>query len=251
MGDHRSDYKAYSPLDDQYRVLSFDYRGHGHSSSTQPYTFEQIVDDVEQIRRHFSGDEKAIICGGSFGGFLALHYAIKYADKVQYLILRGAAPSYHQEEDAIAVLEKRLHKAPSFSVEMLKNKVFGAFESDLEFRLVHLAMSPLYSENFDANAALQSCLHNVYNAESHNSLYSEQEKYFDYRQDLPKITAQTLVIVGDKDWICPPKNSEFIASKIPDAELFVVANANHSVHLEKNAEVLAKIRAFLTPRRPA
>lgn len=51
---------------------------------------------------------------------------------------------------------------------MLKNKVFGAFESDLEFRLVHLAMSPLYSENFDANAALQSCLHNVYNAESHS-----------------------------------------------------------------------------------
>lgn len=78
-------------------MLSFDYRGHGHSSSTQPYTFEQIVDDVEQIRRHFSGDEKAIICGGSFGGFLALHYAIKYADKVQYLILRGAAPSYHRE----------------------------------------------------------------------------------------------------------------------------------------------------------
>ena len=75
-----------------------------------------------------------------------------------------------EEEDAIKVLEQRLHKAPSFSVEMLKNKVFGAFESDLEFRLVHLAMSPLYSDNFDANAALRSCLDNVYNAESHSEL---------------------------------------------------------------------------------
>lgn len=37
-----------------------------------------------------------------------------------------------------------------------------------------------------------------------DDLYSEQEKYFDYRQDLPKITAKTLVVVGEKDWICPP-----------------------------------------------
>ncbi len=60
---------------------------------------------------------------------------------------------------------------------MLKNKVFGAFESDLEFRLVHLAMSPLYSEKFDANAALESCLTNVYNAESH-SKYMSQTGWF-------------------------------------------------------------------------
>lgn len=51
---------------------------------------------------------------------------------------------------------------------MLKNKVFGAFASDLEFQLVHLAMMPLYSESFDPNAALQSCLGNVYNAASHS-----------------------------------------------------------------------------------
>lgn len=73
-----------------------------------------------------------------------------------------------EEEDAIKTLEQRIARAPSFSVEMLKNKVFGSFESDLEFRLVHLAMLPLYSENFDANAALQHCLHNIYNAEAHS-----------------------------------------------------------------------------------
>ncbi|KKY35569.1 putative proline iminopeptidase [Diaporthe ampelina] len=136
--------------------------------------------------------------------------------------------------------------APSFSVEMLKNKVFGRFESDLEFRLVHLAMMPLYSEKFDANAGLSSCLNNVYNSEAHNDLYSDREKYFDYRDDLHRITARTLVIVGDKDWICPLANSELIASEVPGAQLFVVENANHSVHLEKNEEVLSRIRSHLT-----
>jgi pimeloyl-ACP methyl ester carboxylesterase len=214
-GDHKSDFRAYSVLSDQYRVLSFDYRGHGQSSSTKPYTFSQIVDDIEGVRRHFAGPEtKVIICGGSFGGFLAQQYAITYGQFVSHLILRGTAPSYHrmcffassghssvfpswsrlsprtppcprrkkkkkeerekdahsctEEDDAIKVLETRVHKAPSFSVEMLKEKVFGAFDSDLEFQLVHLAMMPLYSEVFDANAALRNCLATRYNAEAHS-----------------------------------------------------------------------------------
>lgn len=58
--------------------------------------------------------------------------------------------------------------APSFSVEMLKEKVFGSFESDLEFRLVHFAMMPLYSEKFDANAGLNNCLDTIYNSEAHS-----------------------------------------------------------------------------------
>lgn len=73
-----------------------------------------------------------------------------------------------EEEDAVKVLEGRLSRAPGFSLEMLKEKTFGRFESDLEFRLVHFASMPLYSESFDANAALRSCQDNTYNAESHS-----------------------------------------------------------------------------------
>lgn len=108
---------------------------------------------------------------------------------------------------------------------MLRNKVFGAYESDLEFQLVHFASMPLYKEVFDADAALRSSLATVYVAESHSEsttlatlrmcessseaddLYSETEKYFDYTKDLSLITAQTLVVVGDQDWICPPGRS--------------------------------------------
>lgn len=98
IGDHKSDFNIYSKLGDRFRVLSFDFRGHGQSSRTKPYTFEQIVDDIEGLRLQFSGPEKQIIvCGGSFGGFLAQQYAIKYAPHVSHLILRGTAPSHHRE----------------------------------------------------------------------------------------------------------------------------------------------------------
>ncbi|KAH7114006.1 Alpha/Beta hydrolase protein [Dactylonectria estremocensis] len=202
MGDHRKDYEIYSQLGDKLRVLSFDYRGHGQSSRTKPYTFEQIVDDIEELRKQFAGPSKqVIICGGSFGGFLAQHYAIKYAPSVSHLVLRGTAPSHHHEEGAIKILEERISKAPSFSLDMLRSKVFGAFKDDEEFKLVHFAMLPLYSESYDADIGLRTCLNTVYVAESHNDLYSEKEKYFDYTDRLQSITAKTLVLVGDRDWI--------------------------------------------------
>lgn len=37
-----------------------------------------------------------------------------------------------------------------------------------------------------------------------DDLYSEEEKYFNYTKQLKSITAKTLVVVGEKDWICPP-----------------------------------------------
>ena len=83
-------------------------------------------------------------------------------------MLESTDTSTLEEEGAMRILEQRLDKVPSFTKEMLRDKVFGAFESDLEFRLVHLAMSPLYSESFDANAALKSVLGNYYNAEAHS-----------------------------------------------------------------------------------
>ncbi|KAL2830485.1 Alpha/Beta hydrolase protein [Aspergillus cavernicola] len=254
FGDHSSDFTAYAPLsnNNNYRVLSFTYRGHGASSRTKPYTFQQLVEDIEGLRAHFNGDEPCVIIGGSFGGFLALQYAIQYPHLVSHLILRGTAASYHHEEAAIQTLETRLHRAPGLSVSMLRKKIFGRFETDEEFRLVMHAAAPLYTEpdNFDPDVALRRTLETVFNAEAHNDLYSESEKYFDYRAQLGSITAKTLVIVGDKDWICPPSQSEVILQDIPGAKLVVVSGAGHSVHVEKNEVVLRAVRGFLGGESP-
>ena len=80
---------------------------------------------------------------------------------------------------------------------------------------------------------------------STDELYSEKEKYFDYRESLHRISARTLIIVGEQDWICPPTQSKIMADSIPHAQLEVFAGANHGVHIEKNSEVLATIRAWI------
>ncbi|WWD16322.1 hypothetical protein CI109_100748 [Kwoniella shandongensis] len=247
FGSHASDFKAYSPLSDQFHIISFDYRGHGQSSFTPPFTFAQLVDDIEALRTHFtkSEDEKVVICGGSFGGYLAQQYAITYPEKVKYLILRGTAPSHEHEAEALEIIQQRSHLAPMASVNMQK-KVFGAFQDDDEMRLVMFAIGPLYSEGkYDPDKGLESVRSTIYRAESHNELYSEKEKYFDYRPRLKEIIAPTLIIVGERDWICPPSQSQIMHDGIPNSKLLVVPSANHSVHHEKNAEVIAAIRDFV------
>ncbi|KAB8224911.1 Alpha/Beta hydrolase protein [Aspergillus novoparasiticus] len=158
------------------------------------------------------------------------------------------APRHHiivNEAEAIQVLEGRLHRAPGLSTRMLRDKIFGQFDSDLEFQLIMYAAAPLYSESFDADIALGRNLDTVFYAKSHNDLYAEPEKFFDYRDGLSTVTAKTLIIVGERDWICPPAQSRVIASLIPNAHLEIIQDANHSVHVEKNTEVIGHIRKHL------
>lgn len=195
------------PLRESYRILSFDYRGHGQSSKIGPYSFRQLVDDIEAVRIHFSRpSDPVILCGGSFGG-RDLHILLKaHSDSERLLgptvrldISRKARPShsarnctiassyvlsscfanpladsYADEIETVKVLEQRLHKAPSLSMNQLKNKIFGAFESDAEFQLVMHAAAPLYSESFDADVALAATLKTVYSAESHSKLIGSE-----------------------------------------------------------------------------
>ncbi len=243
IGDHEGDFNNYLPLASDYRLIAYDQRGCGCSSLEPPFTFQQLTDDVEGIRQSLGDNRKIALLGGSFGGMIALCYAIKYPDKVSHLILRGTAPSYHHEKEAVDNFLARLHKATSASPAMVK-KLFSETEDDLELRLIWLALMPLYYEEFDADAALARTRRMHFHAETHKALFLNKEDY-DVRDELGKIKAKTLVIVGEQDWICPPSQSRIIAEKIPNAELLLFENCNHAVHVEAREEVNAAIRQFL------
>ncbi|BAF89771.1 putative prolyl aminopeptidase [Azorhizobium caulinodans ORS 571] len=248
IGDHRADFQAFLPLTDCYRLLAYDQRGCGLSSLTPPYTFGQFADDLEAIRQELCGGGRIILIGGSFGGMIALTYAVKYgANGLSRLILRGTAPSHHHEAEAIANFKARLHKAPSASLRMVE-KMFSDVIDDTELRLIWLALQPLYFETFDPDAALERTRTLSLHAETHNALFAVKD--YDLRDQLPGIAVPTQVIVGGEDWICPPSQSRLIAERVPGAELLEIPGANHSVHIEANAQVLAGIRSFLERTAP-
>ncbi|ORY26029.1 Alpha/Beta hydrolase protein [Naematelia encephala] len=260
LGSHGSDFTAYKSLSDRYRVLSFDKRGHGVSSVTPPFTFQQLVDDINCIREKIVGDEKVISLGGSFGGFLAQQYVLTYPQTVSHLILLGTVPSHHHETEAHEQFKSRLHLAPMDSVSMLI-KVFSAFKDDNELRVAFFAINRLYYANYDPDVGLEKNRSTSHRAEVHNELYSERETYFDYRERLRSVIAPTLILVGENDWVYTPSRSllssrlspfgpaidqsRLIAEKIPASTLLVVPNANHAVHHDQNGVVIEAICEFL------
>jgi pimeloyl-ACP methyl ester carboxylesterase len=64
--------------------------------------------------------------------------------------------------------------------------------------------------------------------------------------EIGKITAPTLVIVGEHDQPTPPDRSRQIAAAIPGARLEIVAECGHSSTVEQPEAVTALIRAFVT-----
>ncbi|KAH8929835.1 alpha/beta-hydrolase [Atractiella rhizophila] len=247
FGQHGGDFNAFLPLANEgtLRILSYDQRGHGQSEVVGPFTFDQLVQDVEAFRKAFvEGETPFVLLGGSFGGFIAQQYAITYPHHLYRLVLRGTAPSYHTEDDAREVLRSRLYRVPSASPGML-DKIFSSVDNDMEFRLIVFALAPLYVETYDADAGLKSHVEGIYRAKVHNDLYSEREKYFDYTDHLVNLKVKSLILVGEFDWICPPRQAKKIHELVSTSELFVVKGANHSCHLEKNEVVLGKLKLFL------
>lgn len=250
IGDHAGEWNAYKALADRYRVIAYDQRGCGLSSVTYPLTFRQFADDVDAFRRHFCGDGgKIILQGGSFGGMIALTYAVHYHQHLSRLILRGTAPSHHHESEAVEVFKQRMDKVPSASPAMIDKLFSDQVVDDNELRLIWFALQPLYFENFDPDQALERTRVLHLHAETHNELFREKEH--DLREAIKTVPVPTLVFCGAKDWICPPSQSRLIAELMPNAEFWEVPGANHACHHEKNPEVLTYIREFLTRTQDA
>jgi proline iminopeptidase len=81
---------SFGALADTHRVIVFDARGSGQSSDTPPYTHAQWVADVDALRE-WAGVEQIVMAGGSYGGFVALEYALAHPDRVKALVLRDTA----------------------------------------------------------------------------------------------------------------------------------------------------------------
>ncbi len=83
----------FSGLKDTFTVIYYDQRGCGVSDYTpvEGYTFDQAVDDLENLRKALKID-KWIVLGVSYGGAMAQYYTVKYPENVLGQILVGAAP---------------------------------------------------------------------------------------------------------------------------------------------------------------
>lgn len=64
---------------------------------------------------------------------------------------------------------------------------------------------------------------------------------------LGEITAPTLIVAGQDDFIFPPEHQRELAAGIPHAHLRLIERAGHNPHAEQPAQVMRAIRNFISP----
>src|SRR5712691_3345805 len=71
---------TFGPLSARMRVIVFDARGCGDSEGKPPFSHAQWAADMDGLRQWIGADQ-VIVAGGSYGGFIAMEYAIAYPDR--------------------------------------------------------------------------------------------------------------------------------------------------------------------------
>jgi proline-specific peptidase len=244
LGTHRTPKRALAPLADSFRIVTYDARGSGASDAVPPYTHAQWVADLDALRAHF-GDERIVLKGGSYGGYVALEYTLAHPERVSHLILRDTSASRRFEELARANALARAAEFPDIDEELLDTLFEGRVASDEAFRQAYATIAPLYDAHHDPSKAAERIASATFRVDTHNQAFSGNLPGYDLTGRLHEIRVPTLVIVGRHDWITPVAASEEIAAGIPGAELVIFEHSGHSPQLEENEKFVATVRDFL------
>ena len=242
IGSRSEPRASFGPLSDTYRVIVFDARGSGQSSDTPPYTHAQWAADVDALRE-WAGAEQIIMAGGSYGGFVALEYALAYPDRVRALVLRdtSAADTFRGTARERALNTDRT----VIDMEMFDRSFGGQVRDNADFRETWKAILPLYDYNYDPAAVEAKANAPIYHYQTHNYAFSTNLPGYDIRPRLGEIACPTLITVGRVDWITPVEASEQLANGIPDAQLAIFEKSGHSPQIEEHDAWLQTVRDFL------
>lgn len=242
LGSRAEPRASFGRLADEYRVVVFDARGSGESEGSGTLSHEQWAADLDGLRE-WVGAETVVVAGGSYGGFMAMEYAIRYPDRVRAVVLRDTSPDHstmhRARENALA------SDRVSVDMEKFDRIDTGQVRDDDDLRDCWREILPLYDFTYDPAVVERKVAATPYRFEAHNHAFSVNMPSYDITADLPSITAPVLVTVGRADWITPVESSEKIVSLVPDARLVVFERSGHSPQVEEAEAWTATVRGFL------
>ena len=193
-----------------------------------PYTMPALADALAALldRR---GLDRVVLVGGSMGGVVAQHFALRHRERVSRILLvaTGAATA----DPAGALVKADALEAAPWNEETVTPIVSGFFYSP---------PSPDKFNEYRAIAMKASQLAAVEAARSNASLSTLDE--------LSRIAVPTLIVQGRHDRARTPDHGALMRSLLPNAAVEVIENAGHTPQLERPEEFHAIALPFLLAR---
>ena len=238
---------------DQFTLVFYDHRCNGRSTGVPvtSMTWENLTADADALRERL-GFERWAVLGHSFGGNVALEYALRYPARVSYLVLLDTgAEGRWSLENASKVLAERGY-SPDI-VDLAKRWLNGEVPPKESFRTL-MKLGKAYNPHSGMGLLARMVLEGAW-----RSRLRPEALIFAAHHLLPgwsvidrlgEIEVPTLVMAGKDDFIYPPEHQAELAAHIPNSRLKLIERAGHNPHDEQTAEVMEELRAFI-PRTSA
>ncbi len=228
------------PLSDAYKLVYYDQRSNGRSEIVpeKDLNFTTLVEDVYQLQKAIVPTGKAIILGHSYGGFIALKYALKHPELISHLILVNTC-AYFDEKKAMENMLKT-HIPKNVIAEFNSN-----WGTDAKLKEHFAKIGKINFVALNQKLSDEVFAHTIYRAQARERGFALLEHY-DLRKALSTIDIPTLVACGEQDVILPLELSQELADHIPHATLKVFSESAHFPYVEQNQLFLDTIRQWLT-----
>ncbi len=229
----------HSPIADIAQVVYLDHRGNGRSSpdNARRWTLNQWADDLAAFLNALE-IERPVILGMSFGGFVAMNFAIRHPQRLSKLILASTSARIRPDR-SLAVFERLGGAQARAAAEAMFNEVS---EETLSAFFHHCL--PLYSLatlDPDRLARVKSP------PELFRHLVERILPQMDFLPTLAKITCPTLVMCGEDDPITPIDDAADIAEALGKnlAGFVRIAGARHFLRFDAPDDYFGHLRTFI------
>ena len=223
-----------------FEIIEYDQLGSYYSdqpTDSSLWTTERFVEEVEQVRNALGlTKDNFYLLGNSWGGILAMEYALKYQDNLKGLIISNmmmSAPAYGKYANEVL--------GPQLKPEILKEiKDLEAKNDFSNPRYAELLMNHYYTEHIlrmplekwpePINRMFKHLNPNIYVYMQGHSEFgmtgNATLKNWDVTDRLKTIKTPTLVIAGTYDTM-DPKHMEWVANELQNGRYLLCPNGSH------------------------
>ena len=236
-------------------VIFYDQIGCGKSSALKSkpdsfWTLELFEDELTRLIKHLKIDKRYILAGASWGGMLALNYAIKRPKGLKGLILANSLPS-----SRIWVRETRklVEKLPAkyrnaiYKYEKLQKFTHKDYiAANTEFSKRHVRQIPALFDNPPKRIFGKHVYEAMWGPTEFTVLGSLKD--WSVEKDLHRINVPTLLINGENDEATPAMQ-RFMKARIKNSEYYCIKGAAHSAPAEAPLEWMNATESWLNSKK--
>jgi len=214
-------------LCEKFCVLRYDLRGHGLSTVTPgPYTIEQLGRDAIALLDALK-IESAYFCGLSMSGMIGMWLGVNAANRMKGLVLCNTAAKIGNAEGWNARIKDVKERGMASVATTVVLRWFSEDFIKKSPEVVEATRQMLLQAPPEGYAACCAAVRDA-----------------DFRQELPRVTARTLVITGAQDPVIPPAEAHLVADGIPGAS-YLELQAAHLSNIEAAPQFTEALLKFL------